>query len=176
MKILAISKTDNKKNYNKVLFGATIPQVPERTVMSKTSKRLIQCMNLYIEDTWAAIKSGKSIQASPKYIHVKKGGEVVTVSPIYYLERPSILMEIDDGKYIDRIIIDRKIPDNVRYERTILTDYGSASIKSFNTQSGRQLELEDMINTKVEDVFPKIIPNKILKEGFGKTYGLILNK
>jgi hypothetical protein len=171
MQILAISKTDNYINNHNQIYFTAIPKPPECNVMSNVSKRLIQCMNLYIEETWGAIKSGKIMQSSPKYIYTKKGGEFVTVSPVYYLERPSILMEIDDGKHVDRIIIDRKMPDNVRYERTILTDHGSATVKSFNTQTGKQVELEEMINAQIEDIFPKIISKKILKEGFGKTYG-----
>ena len=177
MQVVALNNSINNNHYNdKISFKADFVEKSSAAFLSKTSKRLIQCMNLYIENTWADIKAGKILQTSPKYAHKTKAGDIITITPLYAGNRQSILMEIDDGRFTDRIVIGRKIPNNVFYERIIQTDHGSATIKSFNSQNSQSFEFEKMINDRIESIFPKILPVKILREGFGKSYNAFLDR
>lgn len=144
-------------------------------IVSPNAKKLVQCMNCYIADTWAEVKAGNYLSSTIKFSATNKSGDTLVVKPIYSANRPSVLMETYDGKYTERIIIDRQYPDNFRYERTVDTDHGHATLKSFDSHSGSNHEIEGVVNSKIEGFFPYIVPNKYLKENFGKDYKRILN-
>lgn len=143
--------------------------------VSTKSKKLIQCMNCHIDNTWKEIKANKLKQKIP-YFHIENsGGDILHVSPIYGTNKPLMLIESYDGKYTDRIIINRQYPDNFKFERTVKTDYGTAAIKTFDSHTGSNQEIEGIVNKKIEKFFPLIIPKHLLKESFGNNYMKDLN-
>ena len=138
-------------------------------VLSKKSKKLIAAMNTEIEEMWAAIKKGKTHEAEPIF-HAVSRGKTVTVKPIYGGNKPSIMMEIDNGKYIEKIVFDRKNPQEYRYEKVIQTDNGSATVKSFNSQNKNDSFIMQSVNEMVEKYIPKILSKNVRSDYFGKFY------
>lgn len=131
------------------------------TALTPKSINLIKKMSNFIDDTWTEIKKGTSIMDSPKFT-VSNKGKVITVRPIYQGIKNAILIEAEDSKYIDRIIIDRVRPRDYKFERSIITDHGSATVKSFNGLKQRDDSIEAIVNEYVENSFPKILPSSEL--------------
>ncbi len=169
---------NNNRNYNKnICFkGAEDKLITESLeTISTKSKKLVQCMNCHIDNVWAEIKSGKLMQKSPIFSAKNSSGDFLYVEPIYGVNHPSLLLESYDGKYTDRIVIDRKHPDNFRFERSVATEHGNAAIKTFDSHTGSDQEIEGIINKKIETFFPLIIPRRLLRENFGSEYRRVLN-
>lgn len=128
------------------------------TALTPKSVDLIKKMSHYIDDTWTDIKKGKNIMNSPRYT-VSSNNKIITVKPVYQGLKQLILLEADDGKYLDRVLIDRVRPRDYRYERAIVTDHGSATIKTFNGLKEQNSKIEETVNDYIEKSFPKILPH-----------------
>lgn len=126
------------------------------TALTPRSFNLIKKMSNYIDDTWTQIKKGNVIMSSPSYT-VSDKGKVITVKPIYQGLKNAILVEAEDPKYIDRIIIDRVRPRDFKFERSVRTDHGSATVKSFDGLKQRDSKIEETVNEYIENSFSKIL-------------------
>lgn len=148
----------SSNNYKNINFTALNNINGFETALTPKSINLIKKMSNFIDDTWTAIKKGKSLLEFPKFTVCNKG-KVITVKPIYQGMKNAILIEAEDAKNIDRIIIDRVRPRDYRFERSIITDHGSATVKSFNGLKQRDESIEAVVNEYIENSFPKIIPS-----------------
>ncbi len=143
--------------------------------LSKTSRNLFHCLRVLINDTWKEIKAGNMLNDKPRFI-VSDKKEVVTIEPIYGQKRPIISIEVGNKRYTDKFYIDSILPENYKYERTILTDYGEATVKTHDTRNGDNVQLNCFMNNIIEKYFPRIIPKDIKKLIFGRYYFLDMNK
>lgn len=149
-------------NYRQPVFGAILPNLVNGypTYLTQKSVNLIKKMSNHIDNTWAEIKKGKSLMDSPIFAIGDAENNLITVKPVYQGLKRLLLVEVDKGKSVDRILIDRAKPRDYRFERSIVTDYGSATVKTFNGLKQHNAEIEDMINGYIENYFPKILPKK----------------
>lgn len=85
---------------------------------------------------------------------------LITLKPVYQGLNNLLLLEVNSNKSVDRVFINRVKPRDFRYERAILTDHGSATVKSFNALTERNVEIEEKVNEYIEKYFPKILPSK----------------
>ena len=128
------------------------------TAFTDKTQRLINKVDNYIEDLWKDIrKRGTAYKEAPQFMIVGERGKIVTIKPIYGYKK-ELLMSIEDGKYVENFIIDREHPDTFRYERRVYTDYGSATLKSFNNKNGKNKAVEDYTNEQIMKYFPQILP------------------
>lgn len=125
--------------------------------LSDKSTRLIKKMGDFIEDCWTDIRKGKVSMTSPEYRVITSNNEFVTVKPVYQGYRKLILMEIEDQKYCDRILINREKPQEFTYERSAITPYGTAGLKSYNSAVENNEELNTRVDRRVRDIFSKIL-------------------
>ena len=138
-------------------------------ILSNKSKKLFSALNMKIEESWEAIKKGESTMKEPVF-YLSNKGRTISVKPIYGADKPLILMDVDNGKYTERILFDRKNPRNFRYEKVVPTDYGSATVKSFNSETQQDNFVALSVNEMVERYFPKIISKEIINSYFGRFY------
>lgn len=84
----------------------------------------------------------------------------VTIKPVYHQFKNSILMEIEDNNdHIDRILINRQKPSDYTYERAVITPYGSASGKTYNSQKDNDSKIETRVNDYITKYFDKLLTN-----------------
>lgn len=140
-------------------------------ILSKKAKKLFAALNTQIEETWAAIKKGKTDLKEPAF-YLANRGKAISVKPVYGASKPMILMEVDDGKYTEKILFDRKNPQEFRYEKVVETDHGSATVKSFNSQVQEDMFITKSVNEMVEKYISKILTKNVVKDYFGQFYQL----
>jgi len=135
--------------------------------LSPKSKKLISALNHQIGITWGEIKKGYSINSQPKFTLIDDK-KYIEVKPIYGSNRSLLSIELTDKNYTEKILIDRKQPDNFRYEKSIVTDFGYATLKSFNSEVQHDIDMTKYVNTQIENYFPKILSQNLLEEYFGR--------
>ena len=149
------SLNSNYTRNNNITFQAV--SSPIESKFSLKAEWLIRRIDDLLEDTWTAIKKGKLLMDEPKYVTVLKNKDVAVLKPIYNGKK-SMLIEISNDKYIENIIIDRTYQSDFTYEKRVITDYGSATLKSYNSKRDNNPQLEKAINAKIEESLSKILP------------------
>ncbi len=149
-------------NYTAPSFKAAPRYIINGYETSLTPKaiNLIKKMNCFIDDAWTDIKKGKSVMDFPKFTILDAKERLITLKPVYQGLNNLLLLEVNSNKSVDRVFINRVKPRDFRYERAILTDHGSATVKSFNALTERNVEIEEKVNEYIEKYFPKILPSK----------------
>ncbi len=128
------------------------------------ANKLVKNMDKFIENYWTEIKKTKQgFHNKPYYIIAGKNKEVATLTPIYQGQKKYILFEVSKGENTERIIINREHPDIFRYEKIVETDYGNATIKSFNSEYEINDRIERRIGDYIEQYFPKILSDSTKK-------------
>jgi len=156
---MQIKSVDNNLNTNKIYFCAAERQVTKVVdpVLSKNALDLIRDMGFYIEKNWASKRKSGLCMDTPVFT-IADSNNFVTIKPVYHGQIQRILMEIEGGKRIDRLMIDRTGDRNVKYERAVITDHGSATLRTFNSAFERNKPIEISINEYIEKYFPQVIP------------------
>lgn len=176
MKINSITNTYSTQHSKQIQFNGLEKPITEalETSLSLKSLSLIKKMDRLIEQTYTEMRKSGTLMDTPKFRTADSKGNLVTVKPLYHGIKNNIFVEIDDGKYIDRIIINRVRPRDYKYERSVITDHGSATIKSFDGLREHNHSIEDRINNYIEKYFPKILPAEnysYTKKSLGLSYG-----
>ncbi len=136
-------------------------------IISKKAIKLFRGLSDYIEDIWTKIRKGELDESALKFSIEGKRGAISTFKPIYGANKPIILMDIDSGKYTQRFLFDRKNPTKFKYEKKVLTDYGSATLKSFDSELSKNKEIEKIADENLTKCLPDILPYKYIKDQFG---------
>ena len=71
-----------------------------------------------------------------------------------------MLFEVEDGKYFEKILINRKKPSQFRYEKNVYTEHGSATLKTYNSEIENNYEL----NSHVDDIISKSVKDILYKK------------
>ena len=120
--------------------------------------KLIHALDDQIERAWKDIKTGKLVQESPFFVS-QADKKWVTVRPVYTQKYPAVLFEVEDGKYFEKILVNRKKPSDFRYEKNVYTEHGSATLKTYNSAIENDYELnnhvDDIISKSVKDILHK---------------------
>lgn len=130
------------------------------TSLTLKSLNLIKKVNDLVDKTWIEIRKSGNRMDFPKFHAADLKGNFVTLKPVYNGLEKKLLFEIENEKYIDRIFINRATPKDYRYERSVITDYGSATTKSFNALKEKDSAIEARVNGYIEKYFPKVLPAK----------------
>jgi len=138
--------------------------------LSVTAKKLFVALDDQIEDDWAEIKNGNKLDDCPRYMFSDKHG-FMSIRPIYGGVKPAVLFELGNDKYTERYIFNRSNPEIFRYEKTVLTDYGSATLKSFNSEVEKNNAIMQQADDIIMKYVPKILSEKKQKIYFGKVNG-----
>lgn len=157
------NKNQFKSNVNFTGTQDALAKV-DNIVSNKTIK-LVKRADDFIEDTWAEIrnKSNRSKLLRPEFKIKDKENDVI-LKPLYNTVNPSILLEKRGPKYIDRIIIERKNPNNFKYEKAVLTPSGSATLKMYDSLRENDPDVVLKVDDMVSKYFPKFLPKVTFKE------------
>lgn len=155
------NKFNNTSYQNHISFkGVPAKNLSPDTILSGKSVRLIRQASELIETTWANIKKGKSLQKSPEFLLKTTRGEAVTLKPVYNTVHDSMLLEISDEKYIEKIFVERENPNAFIYELARKTPNGSGTIKTYNSKLGHNTEITGKVNDFIEKFLPKFVGEK----------------
>lgn len=125
--------------------------------ISKNGKELVKQVSNLIEDTWTAIKKGNVKSAEPNFVVVPQKGQVATVKPIYNGLYKKMLVEVQNDKDVERMIINREKPAEYVYEKAVITEFGSATSKIFDSTVGRDAAIEKRVNRLIDSVLPQVL-------------------
>ena len=102
-------------------------------------------------------KSGNLLD-SPQYLVADKKGNFVTIKPVYQSQTEKyILMEVENDKTIDRVLFNRRKPYEYTFDHAVITPYGSASGKTYNSTKEHDKIVEDRVNSYIENFGKKAI-------------------
>lgn len=163
---MQVSKIQNNQPYysNNISFSAVtnferiLPA--NKGILSKKSVKLINDLNACIDREWSDIRKGKLISLNPKF-RTEEKGKLITFEPIYTQKYPALLIDINDGKISQKILMNRDNPNNFRYEKVIATDHGSATLKSYNSINGNNKEINEYVNNIIEKNLNSILSHKM---------------
>lgn len=134
-------------------------------ILSNKTVKLVKRADNFIEDTWAEIrnKNSRSKLTRPEFKIKDKENDVI-LKPLYNTVNPSILLEKRGPKYIDRIILERRNPNNFKYEKSIITPSGSATVKMYDSLRDNDPDIILKVDDMVSKYFPKFLPKVTFKE------------
>lgn len=156
-----VSNNNSNVHFKGLIQGLGNAIIVQDDKISPKSIKLVKALDDYIERAWKAIRNGDLTLCS---IPNKKN--TVFIKPVYTQKEPSVLFEVDNGKFIERILINRKKPTNFRYEKTIDTEHGSATLKTYNSSVENDYDLNNHVNSIIEKTIPNVLPRRVYLEHF----------
>ena len=120
------------------------------------SKKLILKATDLINETWTNIKAKKSNKSFPEFVKKDSYGYTITLKPIYNGEN-LLLLEVDKGKVIDKIIVNQSNPTYFKYEQAVKTDFGTATTKSYDSRRQNNPLIVDKVNETLKTYIPKFL-------------------
>ena len=133
--------------------------------ISKKTAKLMAAVNDCIDREWRNIKK-KGIKDKPPTYICKDGESTISIKPVYSQRYPALLVEHDNGKIQQNILLDRSNPNNFRYEKTVATDYGSATLASYDSRISDDAEINSFVDNLLLKSFEEITTSKILRQYF----------
>lgn len=132
--------------------------------ITKKSIEIMKQLNEIIENDWAKIKKSGNLLESPQYRVTDKKGNFVTIKPVYQNKiEEYVLMEVENDKTVDRVLFNRRKPYEYTFEHAVITPYGSASGKTYNSTKEHDKNIEDRVNSYI-DTFAKKAVKQVEKE------------
>ncbi len=153
--LYSLAQTNNSANNRKVSFTGGPNLQSMDTALSLKASKLVKKAGQLIDETWPKVKK-KAPMTVPEFT-AKKGDSTVTLKPVYNLIREAIHLEVKDGKYIETVTIDRTNPNIFKYEKAVKTDHGSATVKTYNSQNGHNIEMLSKVNDLIETYLTKFV-------------------
>ena len=137
----------------------------DRGKISKKAAKLMAAVNDCIDRQWKNIKKKGIIDKPPTYIY-QDGKSTISIKPVYSQKYPALLIEHNNGKIQQNILLDRNNPNNFRYEKTVATDYGSATLKTYDSRISDNAEINNFVDNLLVKSFEEITTTKLLREYF----------
>lgn len=139
--------------------------VEDKGKISKRTVKLISALNNLIEEELVNIKKQKILDKTPSF-NCKMNKSSIFIKPVYSQNYPALLVEQHDWKIINSILIDRSNPNNFIYEKNILTDHGSATLKSYNSKIQNDPLINNTVDNLLSSSLEDILSVKILRKYF----------
>ena len=170
---MQISNIQNHNLNNNVSFKASVPPLekvlmPDKGRISHKSAKLIDELNKCIDKEWTDIRKGKLIAEKPLFTLDGKSG-LTSFEPVYTQQYPALKIDCEDGRFTHEILLDRNNPNNFRYEKTVRTDYGSATLKSYDSRTANDKNINKFVSDLIEDKVDKILMNEIWDKVLNRT-------
>ena len=109
-----------------------------------------------IEDTWVRIRKKEVDLLTPTFTR-KISEKQITLSPLYHGNNRSIVLQVDNARGYQKITVDR-FAENFTYEKVVKTEFGSATIASYNSKTSQKNEsYTSIVNELLEDYLPKFV-------------------
>lgn len=135
--------------------------------LSRKSIKLMATLDEYIGELYAIAKKENRRNEDIKMPMIEnKHGGVLTIKPVYTQQEPSILFSYHTNKGCENILFERKNPNNFRYEKTVYTDFGSATLKTFYSKLSSNHDIEGFVDKLIMEHVPKIFSTKQLSKYF----------
>lgn len=126
------------------------------SLFSEKNKQLLRRTRDMIDSTWQEIKAGKLSQEQPEFIK-NKTAEKITLKPVYSGYKSEILLKIEKDGTVEQIFIPKETANEIRYEKIKKTEYGSATIKSYNSRLGQNNDMNIYVNGLLNKYLPEFI-------------------
>lgn len=133
--------------------------IDDKGKISKKTAKLVAALNEQISKEWKNIKMSGNKDKTPIFFS-RDRRKITSVKPVYSQKYPALLVEQENGKYTENIIIDRYNPNNFKYEKIVETPYGSATLRSYDSRICNDKE----INTRVDNILYNCLDDIITKE------------
>lgn len=122
--------------------------VKEFNISLRNRKYVNKASNL-IEDMWTKIRKGELNMDSPKITIKPKKSPSAILSPVYNTSDGELLLEILDKKFTEKIYMDRRYFKDFRYEKTVYTDHGSATLKYTDSRVTKDDKIAHQVNERI---------------------------
>ncbi len=123
--------------------------LPNRKYLKKASD--------LIEDMWTKIRKGELISESPLIPISPRRRPLGILRPIYNNNK-ELLLEIADGRRVERIFLDREKFKYFRYEKSVPTDHGSATLKYVDSRVSQDETVAENVNEIVDTYLKSLFP------------------
>lgn len=128
--------------------------------ISEKNRKLISETGFEIEKIWKEFKKNSFFGDIPKLQVSPKGSLTGIVTPVKTREN-ELLLEIPDKKFTERIYLSREYLGDFRYEKTVSTDHGSATLKYHDSRVNNDSNIAKTVNEKVHTYLSELISAKI---------------
>lgn len=139
--------------------------VKDRGKISKKTAKLVIALNEYIDNEWKIIRESNKLYSSPLFSSTN-GKKSTFIKPIYNQKYPALLIEQIDGSICKRILLDRGNPNNFRFEKTVETDHGFATLRSYDSRIDNNKEINMDVDNILCNALEDIISTKLMRKFF----------
>ena len=160
MKLQSIAQNPQYSNFTgkhvkpKEIARMSIEEVLNPHELSLSAKTLVKKSHQLMEETWTRIKKKEIKMETPSYTK-EFNSKKVTLSPLYNGYDRNIVLNIKEEKNNYRILVD-KTANNFVYEKSVNTDFGSATIYSYNSKISPKSETTTkLVSELLEEYLPK---------------------
>ena len=162
-----IKAVDNLKFSSKNFQGINVNVNATPEVVSglfERSLRLLKRVDRIMEGSWRTVSKRSKNAVSPEFRVVDKNRDItMSLKPIYNDYKKSLLLEVDSPKQIERIIIDR-LSGNFKYEKSVKTEFGSATTKTYDSLKENDVNLNDIVNDYVDKCLSKFLKQRYVRD------------
>lgn len=162
-----IKAVDNLKFNSKNFQGINVNVNATPEVVSglfEHSLRLLKRVDRIMEGSWRTVSKRSKNAVSPEFRVVDKNRDItMSLKPIYNDYKKSLLLEVDSPKQIERIIIDR-LSGNFKYEKSVKTEFGSATTKTYDSLKESDVNLNDVVNDYVDKCLSKFLKQRYVRD------------
>ncbi len=158
MLLTPVNLNFNSNVIKKPAFKANAAPVVEdvtNTLFTAKNVRLLKEVENLFDETWIKIKSKKSKKSQPEFIIRKANNTKLTLKALYGGIKDQILVSVEKGELTEQVLIPRNHHDMIRYEKIKKTPYGSATLKSYNSNIQQNNPMELYVNEFLEENLPK---------------------
>lgn len=158
MLLTPVNLNFNSNVIKKPAFKANAALVVEdvtNTLFTAKNVRLLKEVENLFDETWIKIKSKKSKKSQPEFIIRKANNTKLTLKALYGGIKDQILVSVEKGELTEQVLIPRNHHDTIRYEKIKKTPYGSATLKSYNSNIQQNNPMELYVNEFLEENLPK---------------------
>lgn len=152
---------DYKSSKNAAFSGAESSMAKE--ILSKKSKKLLKDIQEAVVEE--IIKMRKQKVVPGKYLELTnthpKNKSQVSLTPLYNDGQDgSFLLEIKKPDSIEVVNINRRNPENYRYEKRVQTQSGYATTKTFDSRIQTNTILEEKVDMLLQEYLPVLLKKK----------------
>ncbi len=149
------------KGKPKVISNAELRECLQAPIsLEKKSARLIEKMRNMINETRAELRKKGIFPVEPQYnVYSPKDG-IVTLKPMANSRNNGFMLEMDKGKGVERILVDKDMDNKIVYEYAKKTDYGTAVTKRYEVQGGADKDLTERIHETLNKYIVHFINQK----------------
>lgn len=130
---------------------------PLKPIISKKAKELFSLLEISVASKFTKLRKAKNYSGEvPEFFTKGKNGTHAVLRPVYN-GGDNFLIQVNDQKGFEKILVNRRNPEIFKYEKGIFTPAGTSSARTYNSA----IEKNATINSRVNEIFEEYLSSML---------------